>query len=214
MLRRNISNAALLTMLTGATLAAQQSDARLVGRLSRSAVDSVTALTGHATARGLPIEPLIQKALEGQSKGAEDRLILRAVEDLLDRLNRASAALGDDADDSELVAAAGAMHLGVSTGTLQNVVAAYRDQSLAVPLVVLTDMIRKGVAVPTASSVIVQLVEARVDIESLQRFRRLVERDISSGAAPGEAAIIRARGALLERQRGFSPPAPEWRPLF
>lgn len=208
--RRHTLCTVLLMIFAGASLAAQTPDPRLVGRLSPAAVDSVTALAARAAARGLPVEPLIQKALEGQSKSAEDRLILSAVHDLLDRLERASAALGDRAKDSDMVAAAGAMHLGVSAMTLRDVVAAYRDQSLAVPLVVLTDMIRKGVAVETASSVIVQLVEARVDVDGLQRFRRLVDRDINSGAAPADAATIRARGALLERQRGLIPSPTEW----
>jgi hypothetical protein len=193
--------------ITG-SLEGQQRDPRLVGRLSPAAIDSVTALTQRASAHALPIEPLIQKALEGQSKGATEGVILRAVEDLLDRLELASAALGRESSEAALVAAAGAIHLGVSTETLRSVVTAYRSESLAIPLVVLTDMIRKGVAPETASKVIVQLAEAKIDLEGLQRFRRLVERDIDQGATPGEAALIRARGALLERRRGGGDASP------
>ncbi len=193
---------ALLTSSLCCGVLAAQVDQRLIGRLTPPAIDSVTVLAQQATAHSLPAEPLIQKALEGQSKGASEALILGAVEDLLGRLETASAALGDRASEAELVAAAGALHLGVRTETLQSVVSAYGDQSLAQPLVVLTDMIRKGVALETASTVIVQLVEARIDLEGLQRFRRLVERDIDQGAAPSDAAKVRARGALLERRRG------------
>lgn len=181
---------------------AQEPDLRLTDRLSQRAVDSITVLTRRASTRALPLEPMIQKALEGHSKGATESLILGAVADLLSRLEEASSALGPDATDTELVAAAGAIHVGVSNETLRSVVSVYRDESLALPLVVLTDVIRKGVAVETASTVIMQLVEARIDLEGLQRFRRLVERDIDQGAVPAEAAMIRARGALLERRPG------------
>lgn len=193
---------ALLTSSLFCGALAAQVDQRLLGRLTPRAIDSVTVLAQQATAHSLPVEPLIQKALEGQSKGASEALILGAVEGLLGRLEAASVALGDRASEAELVAAAGALHLGVTTETLKSVVSAYGDQSLAQPLVVLTDMIRKGVALETASTVIVQLVEARIDVAGLQRFRRLVERDIDQGAAPSDAAKVRARGVLLERQRG------------
>lgn len=189
-----------LTMILPA--AAQEVDARLAARLSPVTVDSVTALSVRAGQLGLPVEPLIQKALEGESKGATDAVILRAVSDLFGRLEHASHVLNDDTSEAELLAAAGALHLGISTETLRAVVNAYTERSLAVPLVVLTDMIRKGVARETASDVIVQLVQARIDADGLQRFRRLVERDIDLGATPGDAAMTRARGALLEIRRG------------
>jgi hypothetical protein len=186
---------------------AQTPDGRLVDRLSPAVIDSVTVLVRAATDRGLPVEPLIQKTLEGQSKRAADTVIIAAVEDLLKRLQHASSALGADVSGAVLVAAAGAIHVGVSTETLRSLATTYRNESLAVPLVVLTDMIRKGVELGTASELLGQLLEARVDIEDLQRFRRLVERDINLGAVPGEAAMIRARGVLLEQRRG-GPPFP------
>jgi len=186
------------SVLCAPRASAQQPDSRLVGRLSASAVDSIAALARVASARRLPVEPLIQKALEGHSKGATESVLLDAVRGLLQRLERAATIMGREAVDADLVAAAGAIYLGVSQETLRRVNDAYADRSLAVPLVVLTDMIRKGVRLETASDLIVQLVEARVDVAGLQDFRRLVERDIDLGAPPGEAATIRARGALLQ----------------
>ena len=76
-------------------------------RLSR--LDSATALqvrlgADSARAEGLPAEPLIQKALEGNVIGAESERIVSAVRILRGQLAQAREALGSQADAAELVA--------------------------------------------------------------------------------------------------------------
>ena len=158
---------------------------------------------------GLPVEPLVQKALEGASKGAPNDVIVDAVRALHTRLRRASTALGDGASNSELVAAAGALYVGVPSGTLEDLAQSRSEESLSVSLVVLTDLIRRGVNRDTAADVVRSLVRARVDEDGMARFRKQVERDISSGASPGTAATSRARGMLLQRRVPPSPGVPD-----
>src|SRR5690349_4244408 len=93
-------------------------DARLESRLPAEARAPVRAAIDTARAHGLPTEPLVQKALEGASRGADATRIVRAVTALADRMNAARTALGRESSETELVAAAGALNLGVPDAML------------------------------------------------------------------------------------------------
>jgi len=58
-----------ITMVTGAAAA---QEARLAGRLSPAARADVEAVLDSARRDGLPVEPLVDRALEGATKGADD----------------------------------------------------------------------------------------------------------------------------------------------
>src|SRR5687768_16849405 len=91
----------------------QSIDARLEARLAADARQPVRALIDSARGRGLPVEPLVQMALEGASRGADAARIVRAVASLAERLGAARDALGQASTETELVAAAGALRVGV-----------------------------------------------------------------------------------------------------
>src|SRR5207247_48609 len=70
-------------------LAAQQPDvaARLNGRVPAEVVPAVAGVAASAASRGLPVEPLIQKAIEGGAKGRPAQQVIaagRSPSDLLD----------------------------------------------------------------------------------------------------------------------------------
>ena len=74
-------------------LAAQQPDvaARLNGRVPAEVVPAVAGVAASAASRGLPVEPLIQKAIEGGAKGRPAQQVIAAVRALADQLGAASA---------------------------------------------------------------------------------------------------------------------------
>jgi len=74
-------------------LAAQDVASRLDGRVSADVVSAVDQIARDAAARGLPVEPLIQKAIEGGAKGVPAERIITAVRVLAGRLEEARGAL-------------------------------------------------------------------------------------------------------------------------
>src|SRR5205807_9664120 len=89
-------------------------DPRL-GRLDAGARPLVAVVIDSARAADLPTEPLVQRALEGATKGAPGSLIVSAVQRLAADLGRARAALGAGATPPELEAGAAALRAGAGT---------------------------------------------------------------------------------------------------
>lgn len=183
-------------------LAAQ--DSRLESRFSGAFLAELHVEVDAAAAARLPTEPLIQKALEGASKGADDARILSAVRSLRERLEEASAVLGEEAGEATLLAGAGALYVGVTRTTLSDMKLAHQESpSLLLALVVLSDLIRRGVPENTASEVILSLARAGIDDRSVSWLRERVEEDIFRGASP-EAAVS-ARALWVIRTGGLPP---------
>src|SRR4029077_14663730 len=91
----------LALLLLPAQVGAQ--DPRL-DRLDPDTRTQVTVVVDSARRMGLPAEPLIQRALEGATKGAPGPRIVTAVRRLSADLGTARAALGDGASVPELEA--------------------------------------------------------------------------------------------------------------
>jgi hypothetical protein len=138
----------LLFIVSGSELAAQ--DPRLAARLPADLAPRVQALVDSARQARLPTEPLIQKALEGQSKGADGPRILTAVRSLFGQLSQSRAALGENTAEADVVAGAACLKAGASPGMLSELRKLRPDQSLAVPLSVLSDLAATGVDMPNA----------------------------------------------------------------
>ena len=185
---------ALVLLVTGTPALAQ--DARLAAALPAPAAAQVTAQMDSAVAAGLPAEPLLQKALEGAVKGAPPALVVQAVRALRGRLAIARDRLGGDAAEADLVAGAAALYAGVEPETLTRLRRAAPDAPLAMPLVVLADLIGRGVPMGPAADAVVTMARAGVDDESFRGFRLMVEQDIRAGAVPLDAARIRMRGVV------------------
>jgi hypothetical protein len=179
-------------------------DARLVSRLDAATARTVSALADSARAENLPGEALVQRALEGVTKGAAGDRIALAVRGLLNRLREARRTLGARATPEDLVAAASALQVGVPGATLSEIKDA-RTGSLIVPLVVLADLVGRGVEIETATTTILFMARAGVEDDRFLDFRNRVEKDIGSGVSPGTAATIRAGGAVTG-SRGTPPP--------
>jgi hypothetical protein len=174
------------------TVTAAAQDPRL-DRLSPEARAPVAALLDSARAAGLPIEPLMQRALEGTAKRAAGELVVAAVRRLAADLGRARTALGRGSP-AELAAGAAALRAGAPAEVL-TALRRSRPSPLTVPLAVLTDLVASGVPVDSATAAVLALA-ARTRDGDLVEFRRAVERDIALGASPGAAVSAAALDAM------------------
>ena len=188
--------------LVAATLVAAAADAQqLDPRLAR--LDSITrpivaALVDSARASAIPIEPLVQRALEGATKRATGDRIVAAVRRLALDLGHARDALGPAASAPELTAAAAALRAGAHPATLTEL-RRIRRESLTVPLAVLTDLVGSGVPVDSAAAAVLSLAAKARDTD-LVEFRRAVDRDIALGAPPASATATAAAVAAAAVQ--------------
>jgi hypothetical protein len=168
---------------------------QLPDRLQPATRTALEALIDSARLNGLPIEPLYSKAAEGVTKNAADARILVAVRGLARELGDAREALGRDAMEAELVAGASALHAGVHGDVLRRMRAA-RTTSLATALVVLADLITRGVPPDAAASSVEHVVSRGAKESDLLELRRNVERDIDAGQRPDAALQSRTRGLV------------------
>jgi hypothetical protein len=152
-----------------ARLAAQ--DPRLAARLDSATRIQVEAVVRSARGEGLPTEPLVQKALEGSSKGAPGPRIVSAVEGMLADLRRARGALGRSAADNEVVAAAAALRAGATPAMVSEMQRVGPHRRVAVPLAVFTDLVAGGMAVETAWRSVAELAERGGDEQEFLDLR-------------------------------------------
>jgi len=203
----------MLTVLLLVTQVAAQ-DPRLE-RLDPETRSLVVSVVDSARAVGLPSEPLIQRALEGATKGAPGPRIVTAVRRLATDLGTARTALGTRATAPELEAGVAALRAGASPEVLTSVRDARRPP-LTMALAVLADLVASGVPIDSAAAVVLALAPTARDAD-LVEFRKAVERDISLGAPPGASASVRAlntgaRSSFTDAAQNPSQPRPPSRP--
>lgn len=181
----------VLFLLVAPALAAQ--DPRLEARLAPDTRREVLLLVDSARQAALPTEPLVQKALEGQSKNAPPERIVGAVRLLLGALRDARLALGGAATAPELVAGANALRAGAAPATV-SALRRERGREVTVPLSVLTDLVARGVPAAAASRAVTSMVHDGLPDRDFLLLRTQVEQDIRTGTAPGNALDRRLSG--------------------
>jgi len=164
--------------------------------LDPAARAAVERIVDSARAAGLPTEPLELKAVEGAAKGAAGPRVVEVVRALAAALRASRAALGPGATAAELTAGAGAIQAGVDPAAMRRLQSAAGGRPVTVPLVVLADLVARGVPAPGASSVLVRLARSGASDEVLTRLRADVVRDITAGvpAATALSGRLRADG--------------------
>ena len=189
-------------------------DSRLESRLDPAVRAVVAPLVDSARAAGLPVEPLIDKALEGSTKRASPGQIATVLRALGRDLSAARAALGARSTHPEIIAGAGALKVGIPAMLLQQLRSVRPDRPLTVPLVTLSDLVAHGVPVDTAAAVVLALATAGGEDKDFVALLRNVEGDIRAGLTPAAAASVRVRagppsGVPAGRpERPSSPPPP------
>jgi hypothetical protein len=175
-------------------------DPRLERRLDSATLAALGTVIDSARVAGLPVEPLVQRALEGSAKRAPGVRIIAAVRLLATELADARAALGAASTPAELVAAASALRAGMRTADLVQF-RRRRLTNLTVPLAAVTDLVTSGVPPDSAAAAVLALAGSARD-DQIVDFRRAVERDIALGAPPAAAAAVRVNAALNDVSPG------------
>src|SRR5256714_9647815 len=184
----------LAALLLVTQIAAQ--DPRLE-RLDPDTRSVVAAVVDSTHGVGHPVEPIIQRALEGATKGASGARIVAAVRRLAVDLGTARTALGTSASEAELEAAVAALRAGAMPEILVHL-RDVRRPPLTVALSVLADLVASGVPADSAAAAVLALAPKARDAD-LVEFRRAVERDIALGAPPAAATSVRVNAGAVDQ---------------
>ena len=199
-LPRALLASAILALPAASSVAAQEPDP--LSRLDPTSRYAIEVMMDSAGRLGLPPEALLSKTLEGVRKGAPGPRVVQVVRRYFGNLRDARAALGTEVSLDELTAGAGALLAGVDQPSLAKLRSSRKGRSLLTPLVVLADLVSRGVPSTDATSAIIRWVQNGAADADFMGLWRGVEQDIISGAPPAAALDRRAREIP-----GRSPPA-------
>jgi hypothetical protein len=188
-------------------LSAQTAQERLAGLVDAPTYDQLTTLLAQADSAGLPTGPLVQKALEGHSKGANDRVLLDAVDRLLERLRVARAALGDEISEEELASAAAALYVGATPEMLRTIRQLRAGVELSGAYTAFAYLLQQGVQSEASIAAIGELIRSRAGGPDFVALQQLLAADIVSGVSPAESLRTRVR-EIAETAGGGITPAP------
>jgi len=176
--------AGLLFAANAAATEAASDSAKLQARLDADAAARVQAIVEDARAAGLPTAPLVARALEGASQQARGVAIANEVRALAGALGTARGAMGLGSRETEIVAGASAIQAGVPADSLTRLRASRPSESLTISLVVLCDLLARGVPQPAATGAVISALRAGGTDRDLLRMREHVHAQIQHGTAP------------------------------
>lgn len=184
----------VVALAFGASLEAQSpAKERLTGRLDNVARDQVVALVDSLHNEGLPVEPIVDRALEGAAKQKDGALIVRVVRNFATHLRMARSVLGPGSNEREIIAGANALKAGIKAEELRAVRAAREGTRYAVAFDVLTGLKNRNVPNDTAVRVIAALVKLAASDSQYVVLLDQIERAIAGGTAPAVAAMEQGR---------------------
>ncbi len=193
-------------------LGMQQQDsiaARLAGRVSPDIATLVERLGTAASARGLPVDPLIQKAIEGSAKGVPSERVVTAVSWVAMQLDTAAAALREGGVVTDtLVIAAGEFAISAGLSNHDITALARTGASVAALTVGLRVAGTLGaMGVPSAENI--GLISAKLrsgqPAGDLLSVPARVQAEISRGVTPAQAAAGLERAAAAQARHGPPP---------
>lgn len=155
-----------------------------------SRFDSLTATSlrsifDEAYDRGLPVRILVNRALEGAARKISGPRILRVVREWSDALAAAKFALGDGSTEGELAAGATAIRAGIEPRTVQTIRSTRPAGTAVMALVVLTDLVGRGVPSPTAREAVMTIAKQPKSDDMLEGLMLSVAKNSQRG--PGMA---------------------------
>ncbi len=196
----------VLSMQQGADSAIAQ---RLAGRVPPQLASLVTDLGTAAAGRGLPVDPLIQKAIEGSAKGVPADRVAAALRLIALHLDTAAAALRDGGLPSDTLAIA-AGEFAISAGLSGSDITALartgaNAAALTVGLRVAGTLAALGV--PPAEDIGLVSVELRAGepASDLLLLPANVQAEMAKGATAAQAAAGLARAAAAQARHGPPP---------
>jgi hypothetical protein len=169
-------------------------DRRLAEGLDAGTLAEVRAVVGDAARQGLPVEPLVARALAGVEMGAPAPRVVGAVRALAARLVAARDALAPATSAAEVTAGADALAVGVPAAALRDLRRLSPGRSTAVALGVLAQLVSRGVPPARAAAAVTTLVRRGVRPGQLAGLDAAVQADVAAGVPAARALDARARG--------------------
>jgi hypothetical protein len=189
----------IMAGLLAPNLAAQHDvSARLAGRLGPDVAAAVSAVVDSATTRGLPADPLVNKALEGAVKGVPGERIVAAVRMVFEQMNTAAAALGGvgKASAGEITAGAFAISAGLGANDVTEIAnTAGSTYPTATALQVAGTLTALGVPPAASVNLVDATIKAGGPVGDLITLPSQVQAAMAHGAQPAAAAASLARAA-------------------
>ncbi|MFQ5679867.1 MAG: hypothetical protein ACE5HP_10470 [Gemmatimonadota bacterium] len=115
--------------------------------------ERILQLIREAERDGLPVDPLMEKALEGSAKRAPPGQVLKAVAEYADQLREARSLIGRSGGEKGLVQAAEALRRGIEGSTVRSFARSH-PRDLSMLLVVMGDLLGEGVPQPAARGLV------------------------------------------------------------
>src|SRR5579885_1772918 len=208
-----LARAALVAVAAASALQAQQGDTGLDARVPAAAAAAVREVAAQAAARGLPAEPLVQKAIEGGAKGVAPDRIVAAVRALAERLARARDAVreaGLERPAPDVVeGGAEALGAGLTPRQVRDLVRASRPPyAPALTLRVAATLAALGVPPRQALALLEGAIAAGRAPGDLLDLPSEVQAGVARGATPAQAAEGLARAAAARPPQGRPPREP------
>jgi hypothetical protein len=181
-------------------------------QLDATRFDSVTvialyALLDSAAQRGLPTAPLINRALEGAARKVSGSKIVAVVRAYAVALETARERLGPGTTMDELNAGASALRAGIDGDMLEAVRATRSPGGAVTPLMVLTDIVQRGVPAVTARDAVVSIARLPRSDDALQGLRSTVAKNSIRGPGMAVDALQRYLRGTVPGSNSPSAPA-------
>ncbi|MGK7310893.1 MAG: hypothetical protein ACN0LA_01520 [Candidatus Longimicrobiales bacterium M2_2A_002] len=180
---------------------------RIRAELPQGVLERVEARIAAARSEGIPVEPLMDKAVEGIAKQVPGPRVAEAVDRLARELGRAKQLLSDGVPPTptDVSAVADAMRRGVPEPAIQRIAQGARaDEPVALAVHTMGDLMDRGVPVEQAVAVLEAWRGRGARSEELRELPGAVERLIRQGVLPGQAAAAVAN-AMRGGPQGASP---------
>jgi len=166
------------------------------GQFDAARFDTLTAnalrlLLDDAVAKGLPTAPLINRALEGAARRVSGTRILMVVRAHAVALADAKPALGEGSTVAELDAGATALRAGIDANTLGMVRSTRPAGTAVTALVVLTDVVQRGVPTSTAREAVITIARIPRSDDALLGLQTTVAKYSQRGPGMAVEALNR-----------------------
>lgn len=198
--------------LFGASLDAQQTIAeRLTGRVPPEIAALVQELGSSAASRGLPVDPLIQKAIEGSAKAVPAERVASAIRGVVAQLDTAAAALRNAGvatplDTLEIAAGGFAITAGLRGRDIAELARTGRSTSdVIVGLRVAGTLAAMGVPPEESVKLVGTSLRAQQAPGEMLALPGRVQSEMARGATPAQAAAGLARAAAAQSRHGPPP---------
>jgi hypothetical protein len=202
----------VLSAVGARALGGQDVATRLAGRVAPEVARAVVAIATDAAGRGLPVDPLVQKAIEGGAKGVPAARVIAAVQTLATRLQAARDALRT----AELAAPSGeavesgadALNAGLTARHVADLARLSQAPfDPAVTLRVTATLAALGIPPEQAARLVEDVIRSGGTPGDVSALPGAVQADLARGAT-AEQAVERLDNAHGEGHRGGPPPPP------